>query len=656
MNGAKEWKNELRTSLFEYLIATSAIVVVTLARVALNPFLLAQHPYAVLYLAVVFVAWFTRVGPSLFATFLGAIAASYFFIPPLYTLALRDTASWVGMGCYWTCSIFLIWVLDSQRQERKRAEYNAAVAQQRLQELLVETAERQKAELSALRAYALIDNLFESAPVGLGFLSSDFRFVRVNRWLAALNRVPREEHTGKTWREIWPYLPEEMETAFRQVLETGKSQINIEINGFADAAKEVPRSWSVSYYPIRLGDEMAGIGAVCEEITERKAKESSSRRAQKLESLGVLAGGAAHVLNNVLTSILGHASILASNFPTASQEARSARVIVEASERASQLTRQMLAYSGHGRFVVAPVDLAKAAVSVRDTLGSSVPRNISFKLDLAADLPQTEADDAQIHQLLMNLVVNAIEAIGTRPGTITVGTREALAVPATGRIETGTPLAPGPYVVVTVKDSGAGMDEPTLASIFDPFFSTKFTGRGLGLPAVLGIVRGHRGAIRVESTPGEGSLFEVYLAASEQRSQTVQPAAVTRPCVLVVDPEEGVRQVTRLVLEQQGFPVVLAASGKEAVRIFQDRKEIGLVVLDLTWSGRSSEDTLSALRGIRRDLVVIGSSGLAVAEAREQFGNGIAGFLQKPYTANMLIQAVFAALGSKTGPSASAKA
>jgi signal transduction histidine kinase/ActR/RegA family two-component response regulator len=661
MNEA-HWKHELRSALIDYSIATSAIVIVTLIRLALGPVLLAQHPYAVLYLAVVFVAWFTGVGPSLFATFLGSIAACYFFIPPLYTLALRGAAGWLGMGFYWACSVFLIWVLEKQRQDQKRAELHATVAQQRLEELMVQTAERQRAELAESRANALLDNLFESAPVGLGFLSSDFRFVRVNRWLAALNRVPPEDHLSRSWREVWPYMPEEMAFAFQHVIETGKSRINVEINGFADAEHAMPRSWIVSYYPIWLGDEMAGVGAVCEEITERKAKESSLRRAQKLESLGVLAGGAAHVLNNVLTSILGHAGLLGSRFQTASPEAHSIRTIVEAGERATQLTRQMLAYSGHGRLAVAPVDLRKAVLSVRDALTSSIPRNLVLDLDLAPELPEVEADPAQIQQLVMNLVVNAMEAIGSRPGRISVTVRaESAAVPPETRIETGAPVAAGPYVVITVTDNGAGMDESTQVRMFDPFFSTKFTGRGLGLPAVLGIVRGHRGAIRVETALGSGSLFEVYLPSRGEAALIAEPAydqpreaAVETRTILVVDAEEGVRKVTSLVLEQEGFEVLLAADAKQALHVFAERKEdLALVLLDIATATRNGEDMIRQLRGMRAGIRIVAASGSNPTEARERFGSGFAGFLQKPYTANTLIQVIHAALDAPAASEAS---
>jgi signal transduction histidine kinase len=253
--------------------------------------------------------------------------------------------------------------------------------------------------------------------------------------------------------------------------------------------------------------------AVCmfQDITHLKHAEQAVRRAQKLESLGVLAGGVAHDFNNLLTGIMGNASLLADTCGDPEHQEMALEVLA-ASERAADLTRQLLAYAGRGRFVMEHVNLSKLAAEVVELLPRSLPGGVRLEARLDAELPDVWADATQMRQLITNVLLNGAEAIGVeRGGTVAVRTGVESVDAGARLMFTSGELGPGRYVVLEVEDDGCGMDAGTQARIFDPFFTTKFAGRGLGLAAVLGIVRGHEGAIRVESRPGEGTRVKVLL-------------------------------------------------------------------------------------------------------------------------------------------------
>jgi PAS domain S-box-containing protein len=270
--------------------------------------------------------------------------------------------------------------------------------------------------------------------------------------------------------------------------------------------------------PIRDGSgALRGAVLVIHDVTELRRSEERLRQVAKLESLGILAGGIAHDFNNLLVGIVGTASLLEEYFPPGAPGLELIKTLQNAGDRAARLTGQMLAYSGRGRFVVRPVDLSKEVEEIVALVMASIPKNVTLRLKLARDLPKVEADAAQLQQLVMNLVVNGAEAVGEARGSVAVSTSTQVVTGAEGPANVlGDPVAAGIYVVLSVADTGQGMDEATRARIFDPFFSTKFTGRGLGLAATLGIVKGHGGAIEVESAPGQGANFRVYLPIPEE--------------------------------------------------------------------------------------------------------------------------------------------
>jgi two-component system, cell cycle sensor histidine kinase and response regulator CckA len=262
----------------------------------------------------------------------------------------------------------------------------------------------------------------------------------------------------------------------------------------------------------RLADPARMVGIVVD-ITDRRRLEEKLRNAAKQESLGVLSGGIAHDFNNLLTSIMGYASLLRTEIPAGSHVAEYARSIEDASKRAAHLTGQILAYSGQGRFSLEKIDLSVRASNTVENLPATVNPRIKLELKLEHQLPMVEADPNQVDQVLSAILMNAIEAIGDR-GSVLVSTFFKF-VDETRSAELDVPM--GRYVVFQVQDTGCGMDEATKNRIFDPFFTTKFTGRGLGLAAALGVVRGHGGAIRVESVLGTGSTFQVFWQAASAK-------------------------------------------------------------------------------------------------------------------------------------------
>jgi PAS domain S-box-containing protein len=380
---------------------------------------------------------------------------------------------------------------------------------------------------------------------------------------------------------------------------------------------------------------------------ERLQLESQMQQAQKLESLGILAGGIAHDFNNLLVGILGNASLALLDLPADSPIRHSVSEIEQAAQRAAELTRQLLAYAGKGRFVVEPVDCSQIVREMTALLRTAVSKNAQISLSLAEDLPSVEADVTQLRQVVMNLITNASDALPDHGGLIYLHTGHlrvdehylAHCVP-------GTDALPGHYVFVEVRDEGRGMDESTRSRIFDPFFTTKFTGRGLGLAATLGIVRGHRGAIRVYSEPGKGTSIKLLFPAGVGTvSRTVaSPTAPWRGAgeVLVVDDEPSVRAVSRALLRRRGFAVAEALGGREALAmVTADLARFRLVLLDLTMPDMGGEETFRELRSVAPLLKVILMSGYNEQEVTRQFvGRGLAAFLQKPFRAEELDAAV----------------
>ncbi len=384
-----------------------------------------------------------------------------------------------------------------------------------------------------------------------------------------------------------------------------------------------------------------GASVIARDITDRKRAELQLRETQKLESLGVIAGGIAHDFNNLLVGILGNSSLVLDSMDPGDPNRPFLEQVVTASEKAAHLTRQMLAYAGKGKFLAEPVDLSALIRENANLLRTSVPKSVELTLNLENRLPAIVGDPSQFQQLVMNLLINAAEAIGeSRPGLVSVTAKSVYVNP-------GDEIRPGMYVSLEVRDNGSGMDEETRSKIFDPFFTTKFTGRGLGLAAAQGIVRGHRGTIRVESAPGKGTTFTVLLPASVHETTSAAPELNQSDLrgegtVLVVDDEELVRAMSKATLERFGYSVLTAENGQVGVEMFRRHADsITAVLLDMTMPVMSGEESFLLMREIRPDVPIVFSSGYSEPAVIRKFSSqGISAFIQKPYSAIGLARTV----------------
>jgi PAS domain S-box-containing protein len=412
--------------------------------------------------------------------------------------------------------------------------------------------------------------------------------------------------------------------------------------------------------------EIAGIIGVAIDVSERVraeethlALERSLLETQKLESLGVLAGGIAHDFNNLLTGVVGHTSLARLDLPPTSPAQARLEQIEVATRRAADLTAQLLAYAGRGRFVTERLDLNRVVEEMGDLLRVSITKGATLRYDLGRRLPMVDADPTQIRQVVMNLVINAAEAIGSGTGTVTVATRTVDLSSAGHAATSAAPDLPvGRYVAVEVTDTGCGMDAVTLSRIFEPFFTTKFAGRGLGLAAAQGIIRAHGGALRVKSDPGRGTAFTVLLPRAAERAEPalLPPAPPVGggigATVLVIDDEEDVRAVTAHMLERLGCTAVLAGTGHEGLSIFRGRTaEIDTVLLDMTMPDASGRDVFRALREVRPDARVVLMSGYSESETTEGLAEaGLVGFLHKPFRLTDLARLIGAGPGKVAPP------
>ena len=500
-------------------------------------------------------------------------------------------------------------------------------------------------------AEARYRRLFESARDGIVLVDADTgEIMDLNPFTERLLGYPRNELVG---RKLWESDPMRsvpgVHAAFEKIRDRGVLRFDNLILRTKDGHDLLTELIANVYSE---GDRRA-IQFNIRDVSERKKFERELQETQKLESLGLLAGGVAHDFNNLLTGIIGNASLVYSELPADQPSRMRLREVVRAGERAAFLTRQMLAYAGKARFVTERIDLEELIREISALVQTSIPKSVELKLDLAANLPPIEADPAQIQQVVMNLVINGAEAIGeNEKGKVEIRTshREIDARQA-AEFFGSNQSAPGTFVELEVSDTGSGMDEATKARIFDPFFTTKFTGRGLGLAAVRGIIKGHGGAIRVYSTPGHGSSFLILLPAQQQRAVAApeEPRTASIPdgsVALVIDDEETIRSLATHVLSREGMKVLVAGNGRAGVEIFRRlNTEISVVVLDFLMPIMGGEEALALIKEINPEVPVVLSSGFDESEAVRRFSEPKpARFLQKPYTAGRLVEAVAATL------------
>ena len=518
----------------------------------------------------------------------------------------------------------------------------------------IDITERKQAEEALRESEEQLRLVTDALPVCIAYTDSEQRYQFNNKTYEAWFGRSRTELKGRHIKEVLGVSAYEVIRGHVEAALSGQA-VSYETSLFL-GGKE--RHVLANYVP-HVGEqgETKGYFAFVTDITQRKRAEEERQKleakiqhAQKLESLGVLAGGIAHDFNNLLTGVMGNAELALMEMQPESPARSYVQDVVTAAERAAQLTKEMLAYSGKGRFAVESLDLSELVEEMVHLLEVTISKKVLVKYDVAEGPLPIEADATQLRQVVMNLVTNAAEAIGDRSGSVAIRTgimaadRDYLS-----RTYLDEELPEGDYAYLEVADTGCGMDRSTLERIFDPFFTTKFTGRGLGLAAALGIVRGHKGAIKIDSQPGRGTTFRMLLPSSPTvLEDNPQPLAQTAEgwrgsgVILAVDDEESVRTLVERVLEKQGFTVVTAKDGREALDVFRSQcDEIVAVVLDLTMPVMDGKETFRELSRLRPDVKVILTSGYNEQDATRQFGRRkIAGFVAKPFQPGKLIAVV----------------
>jgi PAS domain S-box-containing protein len=497
--------------------------------------------------------------------------------------------------------------------------------------------ERKQVERALRDSETSYRGLFDAVGDSIFILDRTGRFIDVNQGATGMYGFTREELIGLNPSRVsapnlndLPHVMGCVERAFEGEPKT------FEFWGERKNGEMFPKE--VHLYPgTYFGQDV--VIAMSTDITERKRSEAAQVAAQKLESLGVLAGGLAHDFNNLLTAIMGNLNLAQGQLG----EYSNARPYLEKVEKtvlkAADLSRQMLAYSGKGHFVIKSRDLNAIVQEMTGLLNASLPKKTRLDLQLAPKLSLFKADGAQVQQVVMNLITNAADAIGGGAGCITVTTyqadldREVLIAGFPGQA-----LEAGSYLVLSVSDTGCGIAPDVLSRIFDPFFTTKATGRGLGLSAMLGILKGHKAGIRIQTEVGRGTTFEIFFPTADA-GETQEELHGTRRgqrmagTVLLVDDEEGILESTGPALESFGFRVVRAADGVQAMdRFLELGPELALVFMDLSMPRMDGISAFQAMRQARPQVPVVLTSGYDQKEITEDlFAQGLAGFVQKPY-------------------------
>ncbi len=494
---------------------------------------------------------------------------------------------------------------------------------------------------------AVVDNTANLIVV----LDASGKFLLVNRRFEDLFHLRHEDARGREPSQVMPSdTSSALEHAARGALLSQRAfEIDSELH-----LDGVRHHYHFVAFPLVKGDHAPfGVGVLGTDLSERTRAEEERRRleagvqqAQKLEGLGLLAGGVAHDFNNILTAIIGSAAVALEELPAASPSRADLEQVISAAERAAKLTRQMLAYAGRASFTIETFDLNAVIREMAELIAIAVPKQVALRHLLEPSLPPLRGDRTQVSQIVLNLITNAAEATGAKGGTVTVRTGLVAKADIALAEYRFVPNDSAAFVSLVVDDTGAGMAPETMTRMFDPFFSTKGSGRGLGLAAVLGIVRQSGGTMKVTSISGGGTTFTVLFPAADRallaRPGTAAPAAAAPEpqsgVILMVDDEAVVRRATRRILERAGFVVIECVNGQEAVdRFAAEGGHISVVILDVTMPVMGGAEAFRRMRALGPPVPVIVSSGYDQADTISAFTGEMVEFLQKPYTPNQLL-------------------
>lgn len=512
------------------------------------------------------------------------------------------------------------------------------------------------AEDALIESEARYRRLTENSPDIILRFNQHCQHLYASPTIRHMTDLPPEAFIGKTYRELnfSEHIAAYWENAIQQVFATG--QLIVDQFEYENGDRRQVFDW-------RLVPEFAQDGTVesvlsiARDITEHKLAEEERihleqqiQQTQKLESLGVMAGGIAHDFNNILMAISGYTELLSMQLSPGSEAQDSVTQIITATNRAAELCRQMLAYSGKASFAIEKVDLGELVEEMSHLLKTTISKKALLNLHINRPIPSIQADPSQIRQIVMNLIINASDAIGEQNGFITVSVDATYCDEANLRAtELYESLTPGLYVHLEIADNGCGMDIETRTHMFEPFYTTKFTGRGLGLAAVLGIVRAHKGALKVSSEPNKGTIFTLLFPSIDLAKDTTlstRAAALSNwrgsGTVLLVDDEESIRNIGARMLKQLGFTVLTATDGQEALACYQQHhQEITLVVMDMTMPHMDGSEAFNALRQLNPRVRVVLASGYSTEDIQSRFnGKGLNGILQKPFTLDTLRETI----------------
>ncbi len=521
---------------------------------------------------------------------------------------------------------------------------------------ITDVTEKVRAEATREEALEFNRRLLAASTVGTLAYKAEGQCVLCNEAAASIIGATQEQLLAQNFRQIASWKQSGLLALAEAALADGKVGSG-NVHFVTSFGREV---WLEAVFTRFEASGAPHLLLLARDTTEQRRAEGALReseellrRSQLLEGLGTLAGGIAHDFNNLLAGIMGNTGIVLEDLPPASEDARCLRAVMDSSRQAAELCRQMLTYSGKARLIVEPLSLARVVQGMADILSASVSKKASLNVACATPLHAIAADASQIRQVILNLVVNASEALGDKSGTIDVQVGETQCSQADlDRLLPCDERKPGTFVFLRVRDNGSGMDADTRARLFEPFYTTKFTGRGLGMATVLGIVRGHRGGLSVESQPGQGTTITVFLPASEDAATLDVPQGPAAPAlrghgtVLLVDDDAVVCRAAAAMLERMGFSVLAVTSAQQAIAAFQAHDaEIRLALLDLSMPVMGGEETLAELRrlGLRAPVLFCSGHGEAHLKAKAAQA-GVAGYLAKPFDSDQLAQAVRCAL------------
>ena len=613
-----------------YALCIGVVVLATLIRWLLSPVLGDELAYVFLYLGIVLVGWVGGLGPAVIGVVLGIPLTSVFIILPQRNLMVAGEHDIITAGLF-----AFIGVATGAMSEAYRRALTSSEEAYRL----------------SIRQQAELQQIYSSAPVGLGFLDENLRYLRVNEALAIFNRVPSDGHVGRHISEVLaPEIVQKVEPLLTRVLTTREPLTNIEFEGPIGADGKPLRYVRVSFYPMEFG-ELKGIHAVIEDITAQKcaqtelaAVEEQLRHTVKMEAVGRLAGGVAHDFNNLLMVISSYTEMLLEQLHDHPGHTKKLNAIAGAAQRAARLTRQLLAFSRKQTLQLQVVEVDSLVSNFEQLLRKAINEDVDLLMQLESRGAKVKVDPSQLEQVLLNLAVNSRDAM-PQGGRLVIHTTIRKFAEETVRSVFSIPA--GDYVEMSITDSGRGMSPEVQARIFDPFFTTKERGQGsgLGLAMVYGIVKQSGGYIEVQSAVGQGTTFRIWLPTTTEvdlrSAARVSAPATASGTILVVEDEETLRQAICESLVVQGYQVLDAPHGEQALSVIASHSgTIDLLLTDAVMPGISGIDLIKRVQPSHPSMKLILMSGYANAVVEGGGAGGDITFLQKPFAQAELGQIV----------------